>query len=271
MPELPEVETIRSQVAAHLAGSKLAAIEVKRASIIKGEITSLKGKTIKVVRRYGKLMVVDFSKGLSLAIHLKMTGRLTLLKDEMELPIHTHVIFTFKQGDETKRVAFSDTRRFGFLHVLPTHEVGELKFIRSLGKEPFKDLDLAAFVEMVRGATRPIKNLLLDQSRIAGIGNIYACEALWLAGIKPTKRADKLTKKEVKLLFGAVESVLKEGIARGGASDNDYRNLLGEKGEYQNFFKVYGRTGKPCLHCETPLKRIVQAGRSTFYCPTCQS
>jgi formamidopyrimidine-DNA glycosylase len=145
-----------------------------------------------------------------------------------------------------------------------------LPFIRNLGKEPLKDLTLSDFKKLLLKSSRAIKVLLLDQSKIAGIGNIYDCEALWLARIHPQRKANSLRETEIKKLFTAIEEVLREGITRGGASDNTYRNLYGGKGEYQNFFKVYGRTGKPCMRCSIPIVRESLGGRGTFFCPNCQ-
>jgi formamidopyrimidine-DNA glycosylase len=161
-------------------------------------------------------------------------------------------------------------RRFGFVHVLPTIAVAELPFLMTLGKEPLKDLTFSDFESLLKNSNRPIKNLLLDQHKIAGIGNIYACEALWIAQVNPQRAGNRLKKNQIKKLFSAIEAVLQEGLQRGGASDNSYRNLLGGKGEYQNFFKVYGQTGKPCQRCGTKIERITLAGRGTFFCPHCQ-
>jgi formamidopyrimidine-DNA glycosylase len=161
-------------------------------------------------------------------------------------------------------------RKFGFVSLHTKEEILTLPFIRNLGKEPLKDLSLKDFKNLLSHSNRAIKVLLLDQSKIAGIGNIYDCEALWIAGIRPQKPANSLRQIEIKKLFTAIEDVLREGILRGGASDNSYRNLFGGKGEYQNFFKVYGRTGKPCLRCQTPIIRVSLGGRGTFFCPKCQ-
>jgi len=267
VPELPEVETIRRQSEARLAGKTIVCIEQKRFGIFHGKEEDLVGKKILGVRRFGKLLVFDFSNKFSLAIHLKMTGRLTLLEIGQRLPSHTHVIFSLDDGH---RLTYSDSRRFGFAHLMLTAQIPKLPFLMKLGKEPLKDLTLAHFSQILSKTKRAIKTLLLDQTKIAGIGNIYACESLWIAKISPERPANSLEPSERKKLFDAIESVLRQGIRRGGASDNSYRNLLGGKGEYQNFFKVYAQVGKPCSRCGTKLKRIVQAGRSTFFCPKCQ-
>ena len=272
MPELPEVETIRMQLESHVLGLSIHSLHVVRPDIVRGDIYAIQNASITAVRRFGKLLVIDTSIGLSMAIHLKMTGRVSLIALEDDLLPHTHVQFFLeeKDGTHTQQITFSDYRRFGFIHVLPTQEVTSLPFIQKLGKEPLKDLMLEDFIALCGKTKRVTKTLLLDQQKIAGIGNIYASEALWLSHIDPRRSANTLTSKECRELFDAIESVLAEGIARGGASDNTYRNLLGGKGSYQDFFKVYNRAGKPCVRCGDDIKRIVQTGRSTFYCPTCQ-
>lgn len=267
MPELPEVETVRRQAAKELIGLAIKDITILRSSVVRGELKSLVGKEIVGVRRFAKLLVLDFSGDVSVAIHLKMTGRLALTNSESEFFPHTHVVFTLSDG---RLLSFSDIRRFGYLQRVNTKEVVLLKFVKSLGKEPLSGLKESDLVVLFAKSRRPIKTLLLDQSKIAGIGNIYACESLWLAKIHPNRPANSLSSKEIKNLFVAIESVLKEGIRRGGASDNTYRDLYGEKGHYQEFFKVYQRKGEPCLRDKTKIVRTVLGGRGTFFCPTCQ-
>ena len=269
MPELPEVETIRTQIEQSVVGLHITNVTFpdRQSKILKGEIERVIGQTIIAARRFGKLLIIDLSDKYSLAIHLKMTGRLYLLDPDKKHPPHTHLIFTL----QNKLLTFSDARRFGYVQIMLTEEVTKLPFIIRLGKEPLKDLKLSDFEQLLRKSKRPIKTLLLDQQRIAGIGNIYACESLWMAQIDPHTPASSLQKKQIQELFTAIEDVLAEGIARGGASDNSYRNLMGGKGKYQNFFKVYGRTGKPCMRCGNPIERITLGGRGTFFCPHCQA
>ncbi len=272
MPELPEVETIRRQLKEHVIGLEVTSIEFpdRGSKVLKGAIEDLIGMKFFSTRRFGKLLVVDLQKNekkLSLCIHLKMTGRLTLVDSQEEIPSHTHVILVLHNR---KKLVFSDMRQFGFVHVISTSEVSQIPFINTLGKEPLKDFTFSDFEKICRHSKRPIKNLLLDQRKIAGIGNIYACECLWIAKIDPRKESSSIDQVKLHELFQAIEAVLQEGIARGGASDNTYRNLLGGKGKYQNFFKVYARASKPCLRCKTNILRIALAGRGTFFCPDCQ-
>lgn len=270
MPELPEVETIRRQIEEKLVSSRITGVSFFRETMLRGEVSSVVGKTILAARRFGKLLVIDFSEHLSLCVHLKMTGRLILLPVGKKFPAHTHVVFHITLlNEERYLLSFSDSRRFGYLHLLDSAEVASLPFLMKLGREPLKDLMLIDFHALCKKTKRPIKTLLLDQQRISGIGNIYACESLWMARINPLCSANMLTDKQMESLFTAIEEVLREGLARGGASDNSYRNLLGGKGDYQNFFKVYMRTGKPCLRCSTPISYMRLGGRGTFFCPQC--
>ncbi|MEP7166886.1 MAG: bifunctional DNA-formamidopyrimidine glycosylase/DNA-(apurinic or apyrimidinic site) lyase [Candidatus Woesebacteria bacterium] len=269
MPELPEVETIRSQIEKHLLGVQITEVKFpdRSSKVLHGNLEQVEGQKITGVRRFGKLLIIDLSDSYSLAIHLKMTGRLMLFQRTEEIGAHTHVVFTLADG---RQLTFSDMRRFGYVEILPTVQVSSLRFLQTLGKEPLKDLTLADFKVLLKKTRRPIKTLLLDQRKIAGIGNIYACESLWMAKIPPQVSAISLSPEQAKKLFIAIEDVLKEGIKRGGASDNTYRNLMGGKGKYQDFFKVYMRAGKPCRRCGTLVKRITLGGRGTFFCPECQ-
>lgn len=267
MPELPEVETIRRQAQKLLLGQAIKHIEVKRASIVRGDINKLLHRKFIASRRFGKLLVLDLSGGWSIAIHLKMTGRLALFSREADFFPHTHLVFTLGNG---KFLTFSDVRRFGYAKVQETDKIPELKFVKTLGKEPLGGLTLSEFTQILVRSKRPIKLFLLDQTRIAGIGNIYDCEALFTAKIHPQRPANSLTKPEIKRLFLAIESVLTQGIKTGGASDNSYRDLRGEKGHYQEHFKVYMQQGRPCQREGTPIKRISLGGRGTFFCPECQ-
>lgn len=269
MPELPEVETVRRQLEQSVVGEKIESnfFPDRKSKVLRGDLEKVVNQKIIGVRRFGKLLILDLSDQFSLAVHLKMTGRLTLLNLKEDLPSHTHLIFSLQNK---KRLVFSDIRKFGYVQIISTREVKQLSFVKTLGKEPLKDLSLKDFHTLLQGSARPIKFLLLDQQKIAGIGNIYACEALWMAGIHPHRGARTLLGKEEKRLFQAVETVLREGIERGGASDNTYRNLFGAKGKYQDFFKVYGRAGKSCKICGTPIERFAQGGRGTWICSHCQ-
>lgn len=303
MPELPEVETIKRGLEELIVGAEIVEVEVRLPKIIRGELQHLKGAKIQSIRRRGKGLLIDLDSGYSLAIHVKMTGQLiyqrvsrvskvskarkkVLVKNlhpkivaPPELPSkHTHVIFKLKVKNEKLKIReekeaylyYNDIRQFGWLHLVRTNEAEQLPFFRSLGPEPLRDLTLEQFNTIVSSAKAPIKQVLMDQSRLAGVGNIYANDALFHAGIHPLRPANSLSAGERKKLFHAVAFVLTEGIKAGGASENTFLNALGEKGFYQERFLVYSRTGQACSRCGTPIQRIVVGGRGTFFCPECQ-
>lgn len=186
---------------------------------------------------------------------------------------HTHVIFTLKpksSKDSNSYLYYNDIRKFGWVRVVETDKVMELVFFKNLGPEPLRDLNLAHFRNILASSKAPIKSALMDQKKIAGLGNIYANEALFLARIDPRRSALSLHKTDAKRLLGAIEEVLKRGIEAGGSSMTNYVNALGEKGKYQEQFLVYGREGEKCHECRGFIKRAKLGGRGTFYCPKCQ-
>jgi formamidopyrimidine-DNA glycosylase len=192
-------------------------------------------------------------------VHLGMTGRMLVLKPEDEIVKHTHAIAKLASGRELR---FVDPRRFGRLSVAHGFEAA--------GSEPL-EVELERFVRLFRGRETPIKSALLNQKLLSGVGNIYADESLFRAGIRPRRRAASLTRENLRRLYLAVQEVLKEAIALGGSSVSDYVDADGEEGFFQLQHRVYGREGEPCLVCKTAIKRVVIAGRSSHYCPTCQS
>src|SRR5581483_4886529 len=179
----------------------------------------------------------------------------------------THVTFLLDNG----ALYYNDMRQFGWIKILRSNKVKELSFFKSLGPEPLKDLDLKTFQSIVKNRKNPIKSILMEQKLIAGIGNIYANDALFVAKINPKRLSCTLSEKEIKNLFNAIEKVLKKGLETHGASKNHFVNALGETGNYQDFFKVYARVGKPCVDCGTKIQKIMFLGRGTFYCPNCQN
>jgi len=299
MPELPEVETIRRGLQEHLVGHKIKDVEIKLAKQFHGDKKKVINAKVVVVRRFGKGLVIDLDNDYSIAIHVKMTGQLLYRNkgwrewgtpverlqgakgvkpsdggDERQDPAidnlpdkYTHIVFHL---DNDAVLYYRDVRQFGWVEVLPTIEVANHRFFKALGKEPLKDLTLKDFAILVKKYKMPIKQLLMEQSKIAGIGNIYANDALFVAKIHPKRSSLSLSDQEIKLLFNAIETVLKKGIETGGASERDYINVLGGKGSYQKHFQVYGKDGKPCVRCGTIIKRIVLGGRGTFFCPQCQ-
>ena len=281
MPELPEVETIRRGLQKHLVGHTITDIDIRLSKQFSGKHKSILGAKVIAARRFGKGLLIDLDNGFSLAIHVKMTGQLLYRKVAkvsgvskvseatiVELPDkYTHVIFLLDNGAV---LYYRDIRQFGWVKVLPTKEASELPFFKNLGPEPLKDLTFEMFASLLNKAKTPIKLLLMDQTKIAGIGNIYANDALYRAKIHPKRPANSLSKIEQKGLFEAIENVLKKGIEVGGASERYYVDVLGGRGKYQNFFLVYQKTGEKCKRCGAIIEKTVLGGRGTFFCPACQ-
>jgi formamidopyrimidine-DNA glycosylase len=269
MPELPEVETVARGLAARVAGDLIDSVWLgSKTEPLKSpaqEITStLEGKKIAGVRRVGKHLVFDLealrkkTKPAQWIVHLGMTGRLLVCPPDTEKAKHTHAIVSLASGRE---IRFVDPRRFGRLSV--AHE------FQAPGTEPL-GVERECFVKLFKARNTPIKSALLNQKLLSGVGNIYADESLFRSGIRPTRKASSLTKEQLRKLFLAVQTVLKEAIAAGGSSVSNYVNADGEEGFFQIQHRVYGREGEPCPVCKTPVKRIVITGRSAHYCPRCQ-
>ncbi len=270
MPELPEVETIKNQLAKHLVGHKIEKVDVQVAKIFpQGKEKLIDGK-IRGTRRFGKVLVVDLDNGYSFLIHLKLTGQ--VVYSDKRLPNSpnkfTHVIFSLDGG---AKLFFNDSRKFGWIRVEKTAEVENESFVKKLGPEPLKDLTLGKFIRVVSSSSRSIKVLLMDQAKIGGVGNIYANDALWLAGISPKRPSSSLSSREQKSLFEAVLKVLKDGIKYQGASDQWYITAEGKKGSYQDHFLTYGQEGKLCPRCKKEkFQKFFLGGRGTYICPVCQ-
>lgn len=289
MPELPEVETVRIGLHKYLVGHKIISVDIKLKRIFTGNPQDILDSKIIKVERFGKGLVIEFENGFALAIHIKMTGQLIyndlafiknknmkISQDKVGVIPNkfTHVIFTLDKG---AMLYYNDIRQFGWLKVVKRSEIENLTFFKGLGPEPHvaktmsgKPLTFEIFNSVVSNSSLAIKPLIMDQKKMSGIGNIYANDGLFLAGIDPRKRAKELTAKEKKKLFDSILEVLKRGLKYGGASEMTYVNAFGEEGTYQDHFLVYGKRGKPCEKCGTEIKRITLGGRGTFYCPNCQ-
>ncbi|MFB6285104.1 MAG: bifunctional DNA-formamidopyrimidine glycosylase/DNA-(apurinic or apyrimidinic site) lyase [Candidatus Bipolaricaulia bacterium] len=266
MPELPEVETIRRDLLTLVAGQRLQGLSVhERVHLLKNateaELTDrLTGRALETVEREGKYLVFRFGAE-SMVLHLRMSGRLLTQAAD-----HTRMTLTF---DRT-RLYFDDARRFGMLFLSTTERLHQLEPLGKLGLEPFSDgYTLNAFRSLL-GSSQEIKRLLLDQHKIAGLGNIYACEALHDARVHPERPASSLRPAESRALHAAIPEVLQRAIDAGGTSFRSYETPSGELGHFQAEFAVYGRKGDPCDQCDTPIERIDQGGRSSFLCPRCQ-
>lgn len=270
MPELPEVETIARGLANAVAGKTVASATVSMRKIAvapDGEIfeQALAGETIAAVGRRGKYVLFQLASGRRLAVHLRMTGRLIVQGAAYTEPYpYTHVLLTFTDGS---RLCFADVRQFGRMRLLAADDAWDADG----GVEPLSEgFTSEAFVSMLDGRRTPIKSFLLDQTRIAGVGNIYACEALWEAGIRPSRPSHKISKPARRRLHGAIRDVLHRSIEARGTSVDDYVDAEGLKGGFQNQLAVYGRLGEPCPRCGKPIVRTVIGQRGTWWCRGCQ-
>jgi formamidopyrimidine-DNA glycosylase len=272
MPELPEVETIRRQLAPALEGRRIEAVHVldprwSEPAPPEAIEDALRGRTIEHVGRRGKYLIVSLEDDAHLVTHLRMTGNL-LITPDAEDPPHLRVAIGLDDGS---RLLFVDVRRFGTGDVLLGSDALSDYFDSRLGVEPLSvDFTAEALRALARGRKQPVKAFLLNQERVAGVGNIYADEALWRARIHPQRPAGELDPAELKALHRGIRTALKAGIERQGATLRDYRTPDGGSGAMQHEFKVYGREGEPCDRCGTPIEKIRAAGRGTWYCPNCQ-
>ncbi len=274
MPELPEVETYVRDLAPLLGGRQVLSATVAwprsiAAPDAENFVTLIAGQRFEHFARRGKYMLLGLESGMTLIVHLRMTGRLITVAGNAPLPSHTHVVMTLEHGE---RLIFQDARKFGRLWLTPDPAM----VLAHLGPEPFAaDFTPAYLAARLHGRAAPIKALLLDQGLVAGVGNIYADEALFRAGIHPRRPAGSLGAAEVAALYAAVQTVLTLGIAKagsslGGSSLQNYSRPGGVPGGFQEEFKVFRRTGQPCPVCGTPITRIVVAQRGTHFCPYCQ-
>ena len=269
MPELPEVETIARGLAATIVGKTIAEVEVRlrKMAVAPPAVDferALRGEQIVAVGRRAKYAVIELASGRALVTSLRMTGRLVVQRPgETDYP-GTHLVLHYTDGT---RLSFADLRTFGRMRLVEPDEAWDA----ALGIEPLSSgFTPQRFTGMLSGRTTPIKVLLLDQHRVAGIGNIYACEALWEAGIKPGKPAKSLTKPAILRLHRAIRDVLERATEMRGTSVDDYVDAEGLKGGFQNALSVYGRLGEPCLRCGAPIQRTVIAQRGTWWCKKCQ-
>lgn len=289
MPELPEVETIRLQLDKVLPGLMISEVKIFKQKSFIGDKKYIIGERIVGIRRFGKLLVFNLSNGLLLAIHLKMSGQLVYrgihqpTRQYIPDPLlkvlpnkHTRIIIEFSNSD---RLYFNDLRIFGWMKIALSGKreaVSSKKYlkindlIKNLGPEPLRDLTIDKFKDILKSSNKPVKLILMDQEKLSGVGNIYANDSLFLAGINPTIKAKTLNNGQMIKLLNCLEKVLKNGIKWGGASQNNFRDAFGEMGKVQEHFYVYAREGKKCLKCKANIKKMKLGGRGTFYCPVCQ-
>ena len=282
MPELPEVETVRRGLESHLTGRRIESVELRRSDLRfpfpEGFTALLRGRLVESVERRAKYLLIRLDGDTTWMCHLGMTGRWTLLgagSNDSDDGSHDWVVVHLDDGG---RAVFSDHRRFGFMDHFETPEQGRNRFLAKLGPEPTPDhltpMDMA---ESLRGRRTPMKAALLDQRTVAGLGNIYVCEILFRSGISPRRSASSVAgksgvTKRVERITAATHDVIVEAIDAGGSSISDFVNVEGDLGYFSHSFQVYGREGEPCLSegCDATIRRIVQSGRSSFYCPDCQ-
>jgi formamidopyrimidine-DNA glycosylase len=268
VPELPEVETTVRGLEKVLLGRELRRVEPRRADLRRAFPAALgqrlTGSRVVGLRRRGKYGLIDTDRGDTMVFHLGMSGKWRI--DPNELGPHDHLVL---ETVEPRTVVLNDPRRFGSVDLVPTSELEQWGPIADLGPEP-GEIGVEDLREKFRGRSAPVKSLLLDQQIVAGLGNIYVCEALHRAHINPRRSASRLSRTAVERLAEAIREVIGEAIEAGGSTLRDYARPDGELGYFSNRFAVYDREGRPCPACRAPVRRIVQGGRSTFYCPKCQ-
>lgn len=280
MPELPEVETVRRGLSPVMQDRVIERLEVNRKDLRfpfhPAFKTRVQGARIIRLSRAAKFLVAELSTDEALIMHLGMSGRFTIDTDptanfhhvQAPNPAHDHVVFHMQGG---ARITYNDPRRFGFMELWPLDDMATYPRLAHLGPEPLSNHFSPAYLdERLAGKLAPAKSALLDQSVIAGLGNIYVCEALFRAGVSPRRKAKSLVGARNARLVPAINAVISEAIAAGGSSISDFSNASGELGYFQKAFQVYDREGEPCVTCGAPLQRIVQSGRSTFFCSHCQ-
>ncbi|WP_306154720.1 bifunctional DNA-formamidopyrimidine glycosylase/DNA-(apurinic or apyrimidinic site) lyase [Roseovarius sp. MMSF_3281] len=282
MPELPEVETVRRGLAPAMEGAVIAKAQVNRPDLRwpfpENMAARLTGQAVQTLRRRSKYILADLSSGETLLIHLGMSGRMTVSGDPLghfhhDHPApekHDHVVLDMENG---ARITFNDPRRFGAMDLMDTASAETHPLLAKLGPEPLGNaFDGPYLAAQLKTRNTPIKSALLDQRIVAGLGNIYVCETLFRAGISPKRRARNLSAARAAALVPIIRDVLSDAITAGGSSLRDFRQADGELGYFQHSFDVYDREGRPCRKpgCTGTVKRLVQSGRSSFYCPSCQ-
>jgi formamidopyrimidine-DNA glycosylase len=287
MPELPEVETVRRGLEPVMAGARFRSVTTRRPDLRfplpPQFVERLHGAMVERLDRRGKYLTAPLSTGETLIMHLGMTGRFSIRQDgdanrpgdfhraqEVD-PAHSHVEFVMDGDGRAASIEYNDPRRFGFMDLAETARLEESKHFSGMGPEPMSDaFTPATLFNALRRRSAPLKAALLDQSVVAGLGNIYVCEALFSAGLSPRRKASTLSAPRAERLHAAIRRILAEAIDAGGSTLRDFAASDGSLGYFQHRFNVYDREGDICVSCGVPVRRIVQSGRSTFYCRKCQ-
>lgn len=270
MPELPEVESVRRTLAPNLVGRVVAQVRIGLAKLArptpKALSRGIRGKKVQNIRRHGKLLILELAQGGFWTIHLGMTGQL-IMANERPRADHIHITVSFV--DQGPRLYYRDLRQFGGMTYCPDEAALDSGPLVNMGPDAL-GLAKDAFIAGLAGRRAPLKSLLLDQRVLAGVGNIYADEALHRAGLHPTSKPAELSAKQLAVLHRHLQETLHEALARGGSSVRNFVDAEGRPGTFQHAHRVYRRTGLPCPACGSPVQRIVVAGRSTHFCPHCQ-
>ncbi len=276
MPELPEVESLRQMLWRSLSGRRFRRVTIRDSRLrraVSGELAAaVAGRRIERISRRAKYLLLELAGDLVLLVHLGMSGSLTHRRANFAVTEfdsrHDHVEFELDDGS---RLVYNDPRRFGLIKAVPRAELSSLSELKSLGPEPLSPQFSPAYLwRATRGRTAPIKNLLMDQRVVAGVGNIYASEILFRAAIRPTRRAGRITRSEAARIVTATEEILRQAIGCGGTTFRSYRDSRGQPGRFASLLRVYNREGKPCVKCAAIIRAVVLGGRSTYYCPRCQ-
>ena len=276
MPELPEVESLRQMLARSIVGRSFHRATVRetrlRRSVTADLSSALAGRTVEQIRRRAKYLLIEVTGEQVMLVHLGMSGSLTHRRqgfDSCQLdPRHDHIEFALDDGSV---LVYNDPRRFGLIKIVPRTELSNIAELKDLGPEPLgREFDAGYLWQVTRNRTATIKNLLMDQQVVAGVGNIYASEILFRAGIRPARRGGRVTRGESDRIVRMTKEVLREAIGSRGTTFRSYRDSRGEPGRFARRLRVYDREGKPCLHCGTPIRAVVLGQRSTYYCPRCQ-
>ncbi len=271
MPELPEVETIVRRLRLSLIGQKIRSVQILNPGILRSSpkvfVQTLTGAIIREIRRKGKFILFDLTPDWTLILHLKMTGQVFVEPRSTLADRHTQVIFHFYSSQFQMR--YRDIRKFGFFALFQGKPIDSNPYLSRLGPDPF-EITSNQFVKIVLSRKRTVKSLLLDQSLISGLGNIYVDESLFQAKIHPLTKSDTLSPARIKDLHRIIKKILTRAISMQGSTLKDYRRPDGTSGGFQNYHQVYGRTGSPCPYCGLPIEKIRVAGRGTHYCPGCQ-
>lgn len=272
MPELAEVETLKCYLAQNVMGEEIAHFSAKRSNLrysldVNGLKHRCRGKIINVVRS-AKFLVIELDNSFSVIFHLGMSGRLTVQNSDYDLQKHDHVVIEFASG---RQLVFNDARRFGMVYSCKTSALKKQYFLRNMGQEPLEEAFNADYLlQKLCARKAPIKTAIMDNKIVVGVGNIYAAESLFLAKINPFKPANQLDKKELENLTSAIKSTLEKAIKAGGTTLKDFVNGDNKPGYFKQELSVYDRAGQPCYSCKDEIEKIVQAGRSTYFCSTCQ-